>query len=67
MDIRHDIAQIQQCMGICPQENWLWPQLTSFEHLLLFAALRGLPRETWPQTIAGEFIPTSELLCFTFT
>lgn len=54
MDIRNDTSQIQQVMGICPQEDWLWPQLTSFEHLLLFAALRGLPRQIWPQAIAAK-------------
>ena len=32
-------------LGICPQHDILWEQLTGREHLELFAALRGMPKE----------------------
>jgi ABC-type multidrug transport system ATPase subunit len=30
-------------MGICPQHDILWDQLTGMEHVVLFAGLRGVP------------------------
>jgi ABC-type multidrug transport system ATPase subunit len=39
--INEDSALVQSIMGICPQENLLWDNLTSYEHLLLYASLRG--------------------------
>ena len=29
-------------LGICPQQDILWPNLTATEHLRLFASLKGL-------------------------
>merc|ERR1719428_2111166 len=31
-------------VGICPQHNVLWKELTCLEHVTLFGAFRGLPR-----------------------
>ena len=36
---------ISATMGICPQHDVLWDQLTGMEHLILFAGLRGVPTE----------------------
>lgn len=33
----------RQCLGFCPQQNILFGQLTAREHLLLYAAIKGLP------------------------
>ena len=33
----------RQCLGFCPQQNILFSRLTAREHLLLFAAIKGLP------------------------
>ena len=33
----------RQCLGFCPQQNTLFGRLTAREHLLLFAAIKGLP------------------------
>ena len=38
--IRDDIAQIQQILGVCTQENILWDQLTVLQHLHTMAAIR---------------------------
>jgi ABC-type multidrug transport system ATPase subunit len=39
------MAQIQAVMGICPQFDILWNELTGEEHLYLFAGLRDTPKE----------------------
>lgn len=30
-------------MGVCPQFDLLWPDLTVEEHLLFYARLKGIP------------------------
>lgn len=50
-DTRAESEQIRELMGICPQENVLWDQLTSYEHLLLYGSLRGLPQRELPAMI----------------
>lgn len=32
-------------VGVCPQNDCLWPQLTPREHLELFARIKGLDNE----------------------
>ena len=36
-------AQARQHLGFCPQQNVLFPRLTVQEHLLLYAAVKGIP------------------------
>ena len=44
------LSAIRRLMGVCPQFDILWAELTAAEHLRLFAALKGLPRALWPST-----------------
>ncbi|XP_008940765.1 PREDICTED: ATP-binding cassette sub-family A member 10-like, partial [Merops nubicus] len=37
--------QDQTFLGYCPQEDLLWPDLTVQEHLRVYAAVKGLPKE----------------------
>jgi len=46
----HDMDDIRSIMGICPQHDILWAQLTGLEHVVLFAGLRGVP----PNQIMSE-------------
>ena len=39
---KHDMNSIREIMGICPQHDVLWDQLTGIEHLRLFAGLKGM-------------------------
>lgn len=48
--IRTQMAEIQQIMGVCPQHDVLWGNLTGREHLELFARIKGIPEEK----VAGE-------------
>lgn len=33
---------IRRVMGVCPQFDILWDSLTGLDHLLLFAAIKGM-------------------------
>ena len=39
-DIRNNMDQIRQNLGICPQHNVLFDRLTVLEHLTLFGRLK---------------------------
>lgn len=50
-DISEDMDSIRQFMGICPQFDILWDELTAQEHLQLFAKLKGIPEHRIPSEI----------------
>ncbi len=39
--LRSEIDEIRKTMGVCPQFDILWNELTSAEHIRLFGALKG--------------------------
>ena len=39
------LAKIRRVMGVCPQFDVLWHNLTGTEHLMLFGAIKGLRKE----------------------
>ncbi len=38
-----DVAAIQQCIGVMPQHDILWEELSPVEHMRVFAAIKGVP------------------------
>jgi len=50
-DLNQNIVQIQKMIGLVPQFDILWGELTASEHLWLFAQLKGIPREKIPELI----------------
>eukprot|EP00343_Euplotes_focardii_P012019 CAMPEP_0205834014 /NCGR_PEP_ID=MMETSP0206-20130828/50457_1 /ASSEMBLY_ACC=CAM_ASM_000279 /TAXON_ID=36767 /ORGANISM="Euplotes focardii, Strain TN1" /LENGTH=334 /DNA_ID=CAMNT_0053140841 /DNA_START=697 /DNA_END=1698 /DNA_ORIENTATION=+ len=45
-DIKSDLDQVQLQMGVCPQFDILWSDLTVEEHLLFYARIKGIsPKE----------------------
>ena len=42
LDVRTEVAKLQQIMGVCAQEDLLWPELTAREHLALYARFKGI-------------------------
>ncbi|XP_033746448.1 ATP-binding cassette sub-family A member 3-like [Pecten maximus] len=44
-DIRKDIEGVRQSLGLCPQHNILYDNMTVEEHLWFFAKLKGCPSE----------------------
>ncbi|KAJ3601486.1 hypothetical protein NHX12_032454 [Muraenolepis orangiensis] len=50
-DICQDMALIRQSLGLCPQHDVLFDNLTVREHLLFYAQLKGYPREKIPAEV----------------
>nr|CAD7265343.1 unnamed protein product [Timema shepardi] len=44
-DIHHDMDKVRESLGLCPQHNLLFTDLTVMEHLLFFAMLKGSSRQ----------------------
>ncbi|KAG6555863.1 hypothetical protein Mapa_002504 [Marchantia paleacea] len=42
LDIRRDMNRIYTSMGVCPQHDLIWEQLTGREHLLFYGRLKNL-------------------------
>ena len=40
--VPEDMANLRKSMGVCPQHSSHWDELSAFEHLEIFAGLRGL-------------------------
>ena len=65
-----DVSQVRKTLGVCPQHDVLWPDLTVREHLELYAAVKGVPRHCVKAEVAkslkevGEVIlPSCTLTC----
>ena len=44
-NIATDMDQVYKRIGICPQHDILWDDLTVLEHLLFYARLKGIPKD----------------------
>jgi ABC-type multidrug transport system ATPase subunit len=42
LDVSEDISEIQQTIGVCAQDDYLWDDLTAREHMLLTAVFKGV-------------------------
>jgi len=59
-DITHQQDQVYQHVGVCPQHEILWPDLTCEEHLLFYARLKGIdPRDE--KTVVRQCLEQVEL------
>ena len=43
-DVSHELPQVYSSLGICPQHDRLYDDLTTRQHLLFYARLKGVPR-----------------------
>uniref|UniRef100_A0A6Q2ZBC5 ABC transporter domain-containing protein n=1 Tax=Esox lucius TaxID=8010 RepID=A0A6Q2ZBC5_ESOLU len=50
-DISQDMALIRRSLGLCPQHDVLFDNLTVREHLLFYAQLKGYPCEKIPDEV----------------
>ncbi|XP_056143491.1 phospholipid-transporting ATPase ABCA3 isoform X2 [Lampris incognitus] len=50
-DICQDMALIRRSLGLCPQHDVLFDNLTVREHLLFYAQLKGYPRDKIPAEV----------------
>lgn len=44
VDITENMDEIRRHLGVCPQHDVLFPELTVSEHLQMFAAFKGVPK-----------------------
>ena len=51
--IKHDMAAIQQGMGVCPQHDHLYDDLTAREHLLFYGRLKGFSGKALKDMVDG--------------
>lgn len=49
--IRSELPRIRRSLGVCPQHDVLWPDLTVREHLEYFAGVKGVPKEQVNHTV----------------
>lgn len=43
MRVEENIVEIRKIIGVCPQFDILWDELTAGEHIEMFLRLKGLP------------------------
>ncbi|CAN0116974.1 unnamed protein product, partial [Discosporangium mesarthrocarpum] len=43
LNVQGDMSRIRQSLGVCPQHDILYPDLTVQEHLRMYAVLKGVP------------------------
>lgn len=43
-DVHTDMEEIRKNLGVCPQHDILFPDLTVQEHLIMFASFKGTPK-----------------------
>lgn len=51
--VRHDLDLLRSVLGVCPQHDVLWDDLTALEHMKLFAHLKDIPSEQMKDDIAS--------------
>jgi ATP-binding cassette, subfamily A (ABC1), member 3 len=44
-DIQKEKDVIRSFIGVCPQHDLFWPNLTAYEHLSLYASIKGISFE----------------------
>lgn len=59
------MAAIRQDLGVCPQFDILWPEITVKEHLMLYAAIKGFNREQQLQEATHAAHDVGRLTCLT--
>ncbi len=59
-DIRYDMDAVRNSLGICPQHNVLFDELTVKEHIIFFSRLKGLNNAEIEEEIS-EYVDLLEL------
>lgn len=54
MDVATEMSEIRHSMGVCPQHDVLWDDLTVREHLEYFAGLKGVPRSKVAEQVRSK-------------
>ena len=54
LDLRVSMKEVYSIMGVCPQDNLLWPTLTAEEHLRFYGRLKNLSGEALEEAVAAK-------------
>lgn len=49
------MTEIRQIIGVCPQHNVLVNELTTSEHLYLYAGIKGVPTENTEAEVSSLY------------
>ncbi|KAG0035385.1 ATP-binding cassette sub- A member 1 [Podila clonocystis] len=58
--IREDIGQIRASMGVCPQHDVLFADLTCWEHVQLYAGIKDLPARAFAASVTDNDLHPKE-------
>ncbi|KAI8927014.1 hypothetical protein BC831DRAFT_399199 [Entophlyctis helioformis] len=61
LSVQYQMNRIRKIMGVCPQHDILFSDLTAREHIYLYAAFKGVPREQW-DPLANDRLQAVRLL-----
>lgn len=53
LSVRHDMAKIQQLLGVCPQHDVLFEELSPRQHFWFWARMRGVSVATVPPRVTS--------------
>ena len=42
LDLKYDMDELRKMLGVCPQHNILWDDITVHEHLYIFSLFKGM-------------------------
>jgi ATP-binding cassette, subfamily A (ABC1), member 3 len=56
MSAKNQMSEVRTSIGVCPQHDILYPNLTAKEHLELYASLKGVPRDMVEAAIEKLFV-----------
>jgi ABC-type multidrug transport system ATPase subunit len=51
LSVKNSMLDLRKLMGICPQHDILFDDLTAREHIELYAGLKGVPRHQFAKLI----------------
>ncbi len=54
LDLRVSMKEVYSIMGVCPQDNLLWPTLTAEEHLRFYGRLKNLSGAALEEAVAAK-------------
>ncbi|XP_052843910.1 LOW QUALITY PROTEIN: phospholipid-transporting ATPase ABCA3 [Drosophila gunungcola] len=60
-DIRHDLAKARQSLGICPQVNILFNNMSVRDHIKFFSKLKGIRGSKAVDNEVGKYVTMLEL------
>ena len=61
--VRDDMTGIRENLGVCPQFDVLWPDLTVREHVELFAQIKGYSADEAQALAAASTREVGNILC----